>query len=167
MWLVQVAIILLFTAFGLAAEREYYKKGQIGEYYEYDVEGTPRHRAFRNHEHHLSQGIKKPVKAMIKTGHYGHMGLKRGKTLLENYLKGTAQDEHQQQKLTKALSDWETALTANRQHKAPKSPPGLLYAPQEAWRLFKYSLYLAGFALPRSLKRGAKNIVVNTLGGEE
>lgn len=164
---VNYIIIFLAFAWGATAEHDYYKKGQIGEYYDYDVEGSPRKRVINDHAYSLSHALKKPVKALDKSAHVSYRALKQGSSLLEKYLKGTAQDAKQQQKLAHALTDWETALSANIKARATKSSPGLLYAPKEAWRLFKYSLYLAGFALPRALKRGAKDIIVNTLRSED
>jgi hypothetical protein len=161
-WPLKLAIIIFFGAFTAQAEYEYYKQGLIGEYYEYDVEGSPRMRSFRNKKHVVGHVVKKPFKASWKASKYSYAGVKRGSRLLERYLKGSAHDEHEQQKLARALTEWETALAMSTEHKKSKSPQGLLYVPCESWRLFKYSLYLAGFALPRALAKGAKNIVYNT-----
>lgn len=146
------------------ADQESYKPGDIGEYYEYDNEGTPKERARRQHKQQLGRAIKKPFKGIYHGVKISKKSLGKTKNALENYLKGPL-NEDEKIKLNRALTDWEIALGSGVFNQQAKNPQGLTYVPKEAWRLFKYSLYKLGFSLPRSLKSGAKNIVYNTCSG--
>lgn len=163
MWHAIFAIIIMFCALEAPAGYEYYKNGQKGAYYEYDLAGSPKERFLREKSHSIGHSIKRPAKILYRTGKRGYKGLNKGKTLLEHYLKGSAKNAEQQQKLAQGLADWESILQQPPKDARKKTPQGLLYMPHEAWRLLKYSLYLVGFALPRGLKKGAKNIIYNTL----
>lgn len=162
MWHAIIAIIIMFSALKTGAEIEYFKNGQKGAFYEYDLAGTPKERYFRELTHHASQSIKRPAIFVYKSGKRGYKGYKKSRDVLEQYLKGSAKNAEQQQRLARALTDWENIMSqAPRDGRTP-SPQGVLYVPYESWRLFKYSLYLVGFALPHALKKGVKNIIYNT-----
>lgn len=156
------AIFIMFCAGESWTEYEYFKKGQKGAYYEYDLAGTPKERAIREFAHHASQAIKRPSTGTYKFAKRSCHGFKRGRNMLEQYLRGNAANTEQQQRLAQGLSDWESIMQSAAKDRRGQSPQGILYLPYESWRLFKYSLYLVGFALPRALKKGAKNIVFNT-----
>lgn len=148
-------------------EHKYYKEGQYGEYYEYDIEGSPKRQKIYKHKHRLTKCVKKPAKGAYKGSRYAYHGVKKMRSMLENYLKGSAKNKAEQERLSHALTSWETALSSNKEDRSKKSRQGIFYAPSEGWRLLKYSLYFVGFAVPRHIKNGMKDIVINTLAIKE
>lgn len=165
MWHFVLAVVVTSFALKATTEHEYYKQGRIGEYYEYDVEGSQRRSALHKMGYQVKISLKRPAKFMWNSGKQSCRAIRVAKNMLEQYLRGATKNEEEQQKLSKALTDWESIMTNMPSLNNSKSPQGLLYVPYESWRLFKYSLYLVGFALPRGLKKGAKNIIVNTFAG--
>ena len=149
------------------AEPMPYKKNQIGEYYEYDIEGSAKDQAFRKYRRKGEKILIAPLKASWRGVIISKKALKKTSQAVEAYLSGRKAPYAQRRNLNKALTDWEGALSFDargRQGEKSKSTPGLLYIPREAWRLLKYSLYLAGFKLPRKTAKKVKDMVYGTCG---
>ena len=151
-------VIALVPCQKIAAEYMPFKKDQIGEYYEYDIEGSPRDQLFKKYRRRSKKILFTPLGISRQGLGLGRKGLKKISHAVEIYLSG-----HKQNNINKALSDWEGALSFDPGEKS-KSAPGLLYAPREIWRLLKYSLYLAGFRLPREVMKKIKDLVYGTCG---
>jgi hypothetical protein len=142
----------------------HYRPGKLGEYYEYDVEGTPKERARRRAKHRVARVIKTPIKYGARGAVLFAKAMKKSLRRLEEYLHGPMSDS-ERAKLGQALTDWETAMGAYPKRHDLRKPEGLSYVPIHAWRLFKYSLYKVGFSLPRSIKRAVKKSFYHTFGG--
>jgi len=148
---------------GASAEYMPFKQEQIGEYYEYDIEGTPKDQALRKYRKKSTKIVISPLKASLRGARISRKALKKTFRAVEAYLSGHKKPYNHEKNLQKGLSDWETALSFAPKEKS-KTAPGMLYIPREAWRLLKYSLYLAGFRLPRESAKMVKNMVYGTCG---
>lgn len=161
-----VIAINIILAQALRAEYKPYKDEQIGEYYEYDLEGTPKERDRRKARYHARKTIKAPFKASRALFHVSKKTLKKTSRLIKNYLSGKKGTYKGSGDLNKALTTWEGALGFDpRGSSAERSRhEGMFFIPHELWRLLKYSLYVAGFRLPRAIKKELIKMVYGTFG---
>ena len=160
-------IIALLMGQKIIAEPMPYKTDQIGEYYEYDIEGSAKDQALRKFRRKSKKVLMAPLKVSWRGVIRGKKTLKKTSQAVEAYLSGHKMPYAKRVNLNKALTDWEGALNFDPNglgEEKTKSAPGLLYIPREAWRLLKYSLYLAGFKLPRETARKVKDMVYGTCG---
>jgi hypothetical protein len=161
-----VALLLLALLPEQASAKKYqrYKKDQIGEYYEYDVEGSKHAQKRRKARYRAKKITFAPAKSSWHGLKNTHKIIKKTSHALEAYLRGEHQN-YNKKNLNKALTDWEGALRfephGHRSYKKHSSQ-GPLYVPRESWRLLKYSLYQAGFRFPKAVKKTLKNMVYGT-----
>lgn len=143
-----------------------YKADQIGEYYEYDLEGTPKERDRRKARYHARKTMMIPLKVGTGVFRVSIKAIKKTSHAVEAYLRGKKRPYTRGGDLNKALTTWEGALRFDPRGPSsnPKRHEGLFFIPHESWRLLKYSLYLAGFRLPRATKKVLKNMVYGTCG---
>jgi hypothetical protein len=153
-------LFVIFIALPIKATYEPYKKDNIGEYYEYDLEGSA-HKKARKKARYRSKKIASSFYTKSHRVKKSRHKLRKISTLLENYLSNT-----HKQNIHKTLNNWHQMLDLNlvnyqRRH---HSSPGPLYIVRESWRLLKYSLYIAGFRLPRAVKKTLKNMLYGSFG---
>lgn len=149
------AIIFFGCVSAFAHDHNNVKESRIGEYYEFDTEGTKGDRVGRQLRHCTCKTITAPFRSIRfcyrKTKHLLRAARNNAETVLMN--DAAHIDGHS--KIREVLDNWEMSpdtkeIIENDREAGSNCMFGL---PQGAWKLLKSALHTAGFKFPRAVWR--------------
>ncbi len=164
-----MSIVLLgfsITTFAMHNDKDEYGINQrrMGEYYDYDTQGTRGDRI----KHNIGHGTLKVMTAPFRGIRKGYRGIKHvvngAKNHAEIFLTDAASIDGRRDDLRDVLEKWEHSddLKTIMERERKKGNRFLFGLPHDAWKLLKATIYTAGFRLPRATWRGLKHAVIGT-----
>lgn len=128
------------------------KKSQVGEFYEYDIEGSHSDQVKREVGYHTKQVIKAPFKFVGKCYRTSKSAIKGALHSIELFLSDSRSINGKRQNFKNAVSDFEGSAAFNDYYNHENDREGshcMFGAPNALWKVFKNFLYTAGFVFPR------------------
>lgn len=162
--LFRIIALLLFCGAGLA-KHDHYSEKQIGEYYEFDIEGTRGDQVRRAVTYHTKQVIKAPFHAVGFVYRTTTGAVKRSLKEIELFLSDSRSVTGKRRQLKQALGEWAVDPMVEGyliEHDRDAGSNCFLGIPSAALKLLKNSLYSVGIALPRGTWRTIKSFAQGT-----
>lgn len=157
-------LLCLFSSF-LWAEHEHFTGKEIGEYYEFDTEGT----RFDQFRHAITFHTKRVVKIPFRVTRFGFHTtkniIKRSLREIELFLSPSRSIHGRRTQLREALGEWATDPMVENYLLERDRAAGrnlLLGIPNDVATLLRNSLYSVGIRLPRSAWRTLRSFARGT-----
>lgn len=163
--LIKIIFLSMLASPLFAMEHDHIDKDRIGEYYEFDLVGTRRDKIKRELGFHSKRAFKAPFKLTATCYRHTRQGLQSALHSVEMFLSDSRTINGNRRAYKNAVSEFEESAMVHNyyahdlEHQDSSCMFGL---PQGLWRLFKSTLYTAGFRLPRATWHTIKSIFHGT-----
>jgi hypothetical protein len=132
-----------------------------GEYYEYDLVGSPKDEAMHVVRHYAKQIATAPLRAVRWTCIKGHHTTKKIITTVRQFFSSSRSINGQRSQIQYALNNWQSELDHNNYNnlEGRDRDVSLTIIASDSWYLLKSALYNAGVRLPKETVKTLKSFV--------
>lgn len=147
------------------ADTNFYKRDEVGQYYEYGMEGSRKHMIWLMSKKHAKSVLGFPLKGVRWSVGKAHRGTRAVVSEVKLFFSSSRSTSGHRTAMALALDDWERQLPYNDySHMARRENTVLLSdIASDSWLLFKRSIYNAGVVLPRESYRTVKALIKGAL----
>lgn len=151
-------IFIALVAAHAWSEPRHLSNKELGEYLEYDLEGSKRAIIRRELSYHTKQIIKAPFKATRWVSRRVVRGIRGAVVSVRGFFSESRSVSGRRADISRALDDWQSQLYYNDYHnlEGRDRQVSLLAIAGDSWFLLRRSLYTAGVILPRESWRTLK-----------
>ncbi len=160
-----ILLLLIFYTNSSFAAKDFYKREEIGQYYEYDMEGSRAHMIWHKLRGHAKSAAGVPFKSVRWSVGKAHRSTVAMVKSVKLFLSPSHSINGRRTAIQNALDDWERHLPYNDyRHLAHReNSVALTDIASDSWLLLKKSLYNAGVVLPRESYRTLKALIKGAL----